>query len=114
MKNYSEINKIIKPYNKILTIDGDKSISIRWALIASQANGKSRSYNLLKSEDVISTLECLKKLGIKVKIKKQFCEINGNGLNGFKYKKKNYFKLGKLRNAWKINNGFTCSFKGKN
>ena len=29
---------------------GDKSISIRWALLASQANGKSYAQNLLKSE----------------------------------------------------------------
>ena len=49
--------------------------------------GKSRSYNLLNSEDVISTLNCLRKLGIKVKFSKKSCEITGNGPNGFKYKK---------------------------
>ena len=47
MKNYVSIKKI-KPFNKILKIEGDKSLSIRWALLASQANGKSISYNLLK------------------------------------------------------------------
>ena len=87
MKNFVTINKIINPYSKILNIEGDKSLSIRWALLASQAKGKSRSYNLLKSEDVLSTLNCLKKLGIKVKMEKDFCEITGNGLNGFRYKK---------------------------
>ena len=60
------INKKINPYNKTISIDGDKSLSIRWALIASQAIGRSTALNLLKSEDVISTLNCLKKLGIKV------------------------------------------------
>jgi len=39
------------------------------------------------SEDILSTLKCLKKLGVKIKIKKNYCEINGVGLNGFKYKK---------------------------
>ena len=58
----------IKSFNKNLTIEGDKSLSIRWALLASQASGKSTSYNLLKSEDVLSTLYCLKKLGLKVNI----------------------------------------------
>ena len=65
MKNFVTINKIINPYSKILNIEGDKSLSIRWALLASQAKGKSRSYNLLKSEDVLSSLNCLKKLGVK-------------------------------------------------
>ena len=65
MTNEIRIKKKIKPFNKIVQIDGDKSLSIRWALIASQAIGKSKSINILKSEDVMSTLNCLKKLGIK-------------------------------------------------
>ncbi len=87
MRNYVEIKKKIKPFNKTLQIEGDKSLSIRWALLASQAKGKSSAYNLLKSEDVLSTLNCLKKLGIKVKIFKKKCEIISNGLNSFNYKK---------------------------
>ncbi len=85
--SHIKINEKIKSFNKSLTIEGDKSLSIRWALLSSQSNSKSKSYNLLLSEDVISTLNCLKKLGVKVKIHKNFCEINGVGLNGFKYKK---------------------------
>ena len=87
MLNKIKIKNTIKPFNKVLEIEGDKSLSIRWALLASQANGKSKSINLLKSEDVLSTLNCLRKLGVKVKIKKSICEINGLGLNGYKYKK---------------------------
>ena len=83
----SKINNTIKPFNKILEIEGDKSLSIRWALLASQAKGKSKSTNLLKSEDVLSTLNCLRKLGVRVKLKKNICEIYGLGLNGYKYKK---------------------------
>ncbi len=82
-----KIKKKIKKFNKVLSIEGDKSLSIRWALIASQSNFKSRSINLLLSEDVINTLKCLGKLGVKVKIFKNVCDINGVGLNGFKYKK---------------------------
>ena len=77
----------IKKFNKVVSIEGDKSLSIRWALIASQSDYKSKSKNLLLSEDVINTLKCLKKLGVKLKISKNFCEINGVGLNGFEYKK---------------------------
>ena len=63
-------------------------MSIRWALLASQAKGKSKAYNLLKSLDILSTLNSLKKLGIKVKLRKKYCEIEGNGLNTFKNKEK--------------------------
>ncbi len=86
MQNKIIILKPIKTFNKILEIEGDKSLSIRWALLASQAYGKSKSINLLKSEDVLSTLECLKKLGVKIKFFKNICEINGVGLNGYNYK----------------------------
>ncbi|MDC1032761.1 3-phosphoshikimate 1-carboxyvinyltransferase [Candidatus Pelagibacter sp.] len=87
MKNKIKISNTIKSFNKILEIEGDKSLSIRWALLASQANGKSKSKNLLKSEDVLSTLNCLKKLGVKIKFFKDICEITGMGLNGYRYKK---------------------------
>ena len=82
------INHTIKKYNKKIKVDGDKSLSIRFALLASQAIGKSKAYNLLKSEDVISTINCLKKLGVKIKWDKKnnFCIINGNGLNSYVYK----------------------------
>ena len=66
MKDKIKISKTIKPFKKNIYIEGDKSLSIRWALLASQAIGKSRAINLLKSEDVINTLKCLRKLGIKI------------------------------------------------
>ena len=77
----------IKDFNKKIFVDGDKSLSIRWALIASMALGKSRAYNLLKSEDVLSVIASLKKLGVKIKYNKKYHEINGNGLNSYVYKK---------------------------
>ena len=63
------INRKINVFKKTINISGDKSLSIRWALLASQAVGKSKAYNLLKSEDIFSTLNCLKKLLILVEIK---------------------------------------------
>ena len=91
MKKKLQIFKTINPFNKTLKMEGDKSISIRWALLASQAVGKSKSYNLLQSEDVISTLNCLRKLGVKVKNSKNSCEIIGGGLNSFNYKNLRFF-----------------------
>jgi 3-phosphoshikimate 1-carboxyvinyltransferase len=88
MSNYLEIKKKINKFNKEIQVSGDKSLSIRWVLLASQATGKSKAYNLLMSDDVIAAINSIKKLGIKVKINKNCCEIYGNGINGFKYKKK--------------------------
>ena len=88
------VKKKIKVFNKTINVNGDKSLSIRWALLASQAEGKSRAYNLLRSLDVLSTLDCLKKLGVKVNLKKKFCEIEGRGLNGFKIKKNTILNAG--------------------
>ena len=31
----------------------------------------------------MNTISCLKKLGVKIKIKNNYCEIIGRGLNGF-------------------------------
>ncbi len=81
------IKNTIKPFNKSIEIEGDKSISIRWALLASQASGKSISTNLLKSQDVLDTISCLRKLGVKILMDKKKCEIFGLGNNGYNYKK---------------------------
>jgi 3-phosphoshikimate 1-carboxyvinyltransferase len=96
------IKNKVKKFNTKIYVSGDKSLSIRWVLLASQATGKSNGYNLLMSEDVLAALDSIKKLGIKVKIFKDHCEIFGNGINGFKYKKnliidaKNSGTLGRL------------------
>ena len=87
MEKLIRIEKKINLYkNKSIEVSGDKSLSIRFAILASLAKGKSRATNLLNSEDVISCLNCLKKLGIKIKFNKKFCEITGKGLNGYNYK----------------------------
>ena len=87
MSKTLSIKSKIEKFKEVIEVNGDKSLSIRWVLLASQAVGKSRAYNLLMSEDVVAAINSIKKLGIKVKIHKDYCEIHGNGINGFKYKK---------------------------
>ena len=108
-----QINNTIKSFNKTINIDGDKSISIRWALLASQALGKSISENLLKSEDVISTLKCLKKLGVKVKFLKNKCEIIGVGRNGLNYKKDIVLEVGNSGTLGRLIAGLLVHSKNK-
>ncbi len=88
MKSYILIKNRISKFDNVIKVSGDKSISIRCVLLASQAIGKSKIYNLLESEDVISTLKSIKKLGINYKKIKDYYEIRGFGLNGFNTKNK--------------------------
>ena len=87
MSKIEVIRNKIKPFKKSIIVDGDKSISIRWILFASLANGVSKAKNLLISEDVIAAIKTIKKLGIKVILGRKICKIYGKGINGFKYKK---------------------------
>ena len=87
MPNSLLIKKKLKEFNKKISVSGDKSISIRWVLLASLANGVSKAQNLLISEDVIAAIKAMRKLGVKVIQKNKSCKIYGTGFNGFKYKK---------------------------
>ncbi len=87
MNKAVSIYKKIKNYNSKIIVDGDKSISIRSVMLASWGIGKSKITNLPDSEDVKSTINCLKKLGVQINKKKKYCEIFGNGINSFVYKK---------------------------
>ena len=70
MPNFIKIKKKINNFKKIIKVPGDKSLSIRWVLFASLAEGTSTAKNLLMSEDVLAAIEAVKKLGIKTIIKK--------------------------------------------
>ena len=94
MKKTAYINEQINKFKKKIYIPGDKSLSIRWVLLASQAIGKSYAYNLLRSEDVLSALNAVKKLGINYRINKRYCEINGKGLGGFEFRNNTIINAG--------------------
>lgn len=82
------ISKKIPSYNKNIKVDADKSISIRSFLIGAISENLSTVNNVLESEDVYSTINSLKKLGIK--IKKQRAKkylIFGKGLGSLHIKK---------------------------
>jgi len=88
MKNYIIIKKKIKSFNNTINVSGDKSISIRCILLASQGIGSSKIYNLLESEDVMNSLKSIKKLGINYKKISNYYLIKGLGPNGFNTNKK--------------------------
>ena len=82
------INKRINSFNKTIVVDPDKSISIRSFLIGAISHNISKAKNVLESEDVISTIRCLKKLGVKiVKKKSKNYLVYGKGLASLSAKK---------------------------
>ena len=120
MQNSLVINKKINSFNDIIQVSGDKSLSIRWVLFSSLGSGVSISKNLLMSEDVITSIKAVRKLGIKVITKKNTCKIFGKGINGYKYKKnlkinaQNSGTLGRLILGLIIDTPFPIKITGDN
>jgi 3-phosphoshikimate 1-carboxyvinyltransferase len=63
---------------------GDKSISHRYAMLASIAEGPSEMSNFALAADCHSTLGCMKALGAEVKVEKTNVRVTGRGLHGLK------------------------------
>lgn len=89
LKRFSlKISKKILPFTKTIKVDADKSISIRSFLIAAISQNISVARNILESDDIFSTINCLKKLGVKIKkLKSKHYLIYGKGLGSLNLKK---------------------------
>ena len=85
----------ISSFNKSIEVDSDKSLSIRGFLIGSICQNKSYLYNILESDDVKSSINACKKLGVRiVKIKPKSYLIYGKGLGSFQTKKNTLINFG--------------------
>ena len=78
----------IKKLSGTLSVASDKSQSHRSLILASMSVGKSEISNLLESEDIMSTVNILKDLGIRIIKKDKKWIVYGNGTNGFMQPKK--------------------------
>ena len=94
MPNQIKIFNRINSFDKTIEVTSDKSLSIRAILLASQAIGVSTITNLLESEDVLSAIKSIKKLGIECKKIGNQYKILGYGLNGFDLKRKTTINAG--------------------
>ena len=74
-------NIITKGINGIPNVPGDKSISHRSIIIPSISNGTCEITNILKSADVLHTLEAFKSMGVSIIEDKKNLVIQGKGLN---------------------------------
>ncbi len=90
----------IVPFKKNIQIDSDKSISIRSFIISAISQNISSVKNVLESDDVFSTIKCLRKLGVKIiKKKKGDYLVFGKGLGSLfaaKNEKLNFGNSGTL------------------
>ncbi len=81
------MKKTISPARRVsgsVRIPGDKSVSHRYAMLASVAGGVSRIHNYSTGADCQSTLGCMRALGIEIGKKENDVEIHGKGLDGLK------------------------------
>src|ERR1700734_1826634 len=72
----------------VVELPGDKSISHRYAILASLAEGVSEIRNYSSSADCLSTIQCMRKLGVEIHISKEFVRVVGRGLDGLKPSKR--------------------------
>jgi 3-phosphoshikimate 1-carboxyvinyltransferase len=81
------MQKRISPASAItgtISLPGDKSISHRYAMIASIAEGETRIRNYSTGADCHSTLGCVRALGIEVEGSGTEFAIRGRGLDGLR------------------------------
>jgi 3-phosphoshikimate 1-carboxyvinyltransferase len=83
----TKTQKRISPASAVrgsITLPGDKSISHRYAMIASIAEGNSHIANYSTGADCHSTLGCMRALGVEISGVGAEFTIHGRGLDGLK------------------------------
>ena len=65
-----------------LRVPGDKSISHRSIIFGSLAKGVTKVHDILRGEDVLSTMQVFRDLGVRIEDKGDLVEIHGCGFDG--------------------------------
>ncbi|MGY3186999.1 3-phosphoshikimate 1-carboxyvinyltransferase [Lysinibacillus sp. TE18511] len=66
-----------------LTIPGDKSVSHRSVMFGAIAKGKTTVDGFLLGEDCLSTIDCFRKLGVKIDVEGTNVSIDSPGIDGW-------------------------------
>ena len=74
----------IKYLNGSIRVPGDKSISHRSIIFGSLAEGETKVYDILRGEDVLSTMQVFRDLGVEIEDKDGVITIQGVGMDGLK------------------------------
>ena len=67
-----------------IRVPGDKSISHRSIIFGSLAEGETKVYDILRGEDVLSTIQVFRDLGVEIEDKDGVITIQGVGMDGLK------------------------------
>ncbi|EKN67342.1 3-phosphoshikimate 1-carboxyvinyltransferase [Schinkia azotoformans] len=67
-----------------IQVPGDKSISHRAVMFGSIAKGKTTVTGFLPGEDCLSTINCFRKMGVRITQTGEYVEIESDGINGLK------------------------------
>ena len=78
MKLKTNINHL----NGSIRVPGDKSISHRSIIFGSLAEGETKVYDILRGEDVLSTMQVFRDLGVEIEDKEGVVTIQGVGMDG--------------------------------
>ena len=74
----------VKHLNGSIRVPGDKSISHRSIIFGSLAEGETKVYDILRGEDVLSTIQVFRDLGVEIEDKDGVVTIQGVGMDGLK------------------------------
>ena len=70
------------PLRGEITVPGDKSISHRAVMLGALANGTTHITGFLMGEDCLSTIDCFRKMGVKIDVSDKEVVVEGVGLHG--------------------------------
>ena len=84
MRDGMKLKTNIKHLNGSIRVPGDKSISHRSIIFGSLAEGETKVYDILRGEDVLSTMQVFRDLGVEIEDKDGVVTIQGVGMDGLK------------------------------
>ncbi|MCH5185815.1 MAG: 3-phosphoshikimate 1-carboxyvinyltransferase [Oscillospiraceae bacterium] len=76
--------KKIRSLNGVIEVPGDKSISHRAVMLGALADGDTEIYGFLKGADCLATIDCFRKMGIKIDESEDRIIVHGKGLHGLR------------------------------
>ena len=84
MRSSMKLKTNICHLNGSIRVPGDKSISHRSIIFGSLAEGETKVYDILRGEDVLSTMQVFRDLGVEIEDKDGVVTIQGVGMDGLK------------------------------
>ena len=84
MRSSMKLKTNVNHLNGSIRVPGDKSISHRSIIFGSLAEGETKVHDILRGEDVLSTMQVFRDLGVEIEDKDGVVIIQGVGMNGLK------------------------------